>query len=225
MEPRIKSIIYLSIKCGVKFQGRLYAFDTATPIANNDLKEYVPSVKVLDGAECISDSISEESKLVYELGKTLALLGPEKRLEPSDLSALKLNALSKYYYKAGKLEDAHLFAEMARSLATDNHSVISLIYLTIMECKFTMSLESNPESANFKIIEDYYELAVKNLTYHWGPNHPLHMTLNDKVVQLLCKSKEISRAFDFHRKSLDMAFKILGKAHKVSASYLTKASR
>jgi tetratricopeptide (TPR) repeat protein len=79
------------------------------------------------------------------------------------------------------------------------------------------------QSEMLHIIKEHYDTALEYLSYHWGINHPLHMTIYDKIVQLLCKLKQIPKAFEYHRKSMDMAFKILGKSHKVSANYLTKA--
>lgn len=48
------------------------------------------------------------------------------------------------------------------------------------------------------------------------------MGLHDRMCAIYVKCKRFDKALEFHEKSLDIAFKCLGKHHSITAGYLVK---
>lgn len=134
---------------------------------------------------------------------------------------MKFNALAKFYNACDNFDLGQLYATAALRLVNRNCAAYALIYATYMESQFNLGAQEGSEKVNQLICQ--YKQAISIVEFHWGFDHPILMTLYDKMAHLLSRSNRNPKALEFIQQSLDLSYRILGKSHSVSAGYMTKA--
>ncbi|EPZ35991.1 Translation initiation factor eIF3 subunit 135 domain-containing protein [Rozella allomycis CSF55] len=209
--------------CGLSFVDVFFDFNLKCPFASSDFIEFIPKCKIL------KREIDKNNQLLRLYSAVNSIPLPAK-LKPNVLISKEMVNTAEYYMASGttsflrgigKYEEAELYIQLAECYCPRSHAMYSLILISSLTHKIHQGL--NIDDDLISSIEQTYETAVKILAYHWGPNHALFLKLNDKMVEILCRIKDISRAFEYHRKSMELSFKILGKSHRRSVEYLTKA--
>ncbi|KAI9139390.1 clustered mitochondria-domain-containing protein [Paraphysoderma sedebokerense] len=89
----------------------------------------------------------------------------------------------------------------------------------------TMTLSQPKTSMHTKlnVILDQYERGLNILEFHWGEDHPLAINLHDKISQLFCRINLNQKGYEYHKRALQLAYRILGKNHAVTARHLLKS--
>ena len=221
-----RSALFLSLQyhCGVRFAGSIdYDFSCPYAIAAEDFIEFVPKIShpEVSLAPSIIASRSETSKAAFALARHLSLQGPSSKYDPSHVvTSMKLNHLAKQLLMERQFEQARLYSAVALCLAPADNAVSALIRMTMVEAHMG-SVKSKQEAIAF--IQSEYAKMASVLEYHWGPDHPIHMSLLDRMVYWLTKLSQSGLAYEYLQKSMKLAFRTLGRAHVVSAGYMTKA--
>ena len=71
---------------------------------------------------------------------------------------------------------------------------------------------------NTKECEKYFQLANETLETHWGPSHPLHITIYGLMAQILISKTKFDEAMFLYKSSLLCCNKVLGKNHIQTAN-------
>jgi hypothetical protein len=190
----------------------------------DDFKGFVAKVKYPEQwipASVYLSQIQEETRLTYGLARRLFLAGPTSKLMQSEDTGMKLNALAKYFLSIGRFPLAELYSSLALKLIPSNQASYGIAYSTFMESQYHVASEKQGLEPVNNLLGQFRH-AVESIEFHWGLDHPILMTLFDKMAFLLSKAQRHAKAYEFLQKSMELSFRILGKAHVVSAGYLTK---
>ena len=71
---------------------------------------------------------------------------------------------------------------------------------------------------NMKESEKYFQLANETLQNHWGPSHPLHITIYGLMAQILISKPKFEDAMFLYKSSLLCCNKVLGHSHIQTAN-------
>ena len=194
-----------------------------SPLTNQHLQRFVVKTKHVQVPTPNEESLGEwtdEEKQLYMLHKHLLFQGPAEKVMKSNVSAMRLTTLSKYYLDIGSLSKASLLANMATKLALSNHTAYSLTQLALLESDFIAARAQGLEKIDFVL--SLFQRAMTTVEFHWGQDHPVSLSLYDKMTHLLSKADRPEKAQEYLDKSLSLAKRVLGPAHVVTAGYLTK---
>ncbi|KAG5462622.1 MAG: hypothetical protein BJ554DRAFT_4386, partial [Olpidium bornovanus] len=207
-------------QCCVSFQDTIdYDFTSPAPIQRKHFVSFVMRVKQLEGRhQNLIGKLPEEEIHVYELARHVASRGPRAKLGRNEMTAMRFNALARRFNAAGRHEDARLYGHAALNVGSRNHAGTALILMNALETDFMLSNGALDEGE----MVGRYNAALGVLRFHWGENHPLMITIHDKLAQLYCKGGQNEQGYNYHTYSMTTAFRILGKNHPVSAMHLTK---
>lgn len=160
--------------------------------------------------------------LAYAVAKHFKSLGPKSKLVHSNASASILNFVASHYNNTNRFEEARLYAQAAAASAQKNHCLFALASCQLLYA--VAGLQATALNGPEPSLLGWYGKAQTVMTWHWGPQNPLSMTLHDRMSAIYHKAKDPILAFDFHKKSLEIADQTLGNNHNITAGYLTRVT-
>ncbi|KAI8895724.1 translation initiation factor eIF3 subunit 135-domain-containing protein [Globomyces pollinis-pini] len=203
-----------------------YDFYSLDPIPKSSLISFEPRVKIITGIErdCLSTSAftaKEDDRLAYLVSRHFKSIGPKSKLLRNNSSSAILTLVATHYNGTNRYEEARLYAQAAAVSAQKNHALFGLATAQLL---FAIAgLQTNAMGGPDPSLLGWYRKALFVTEWHWGAVNPLTMTLHDRLSSIYHKAKEPQQAFEFHKHSLEMADKALGKNHPITAGYLTRA--
>jgi hypothetical protein len=130
--------------------------------------------------------------------------------------------LAKHCISQGLFDKARVYAKSGMQLARRLSASYGLLSMTFAEAQFLSARAEGVDRVNDLLTQ--YRHALDTVEYHLGVDHPIAMTLYDKMVHLLCLAERTQKAHDFLQLSLTLASRVLGGTHSVTAGYMTKVN-
>lgn len=214
----------LQYHCGVIFNpGLHYDFGKPKAVDRQDFISFdtrvaypevtLPAAKVTQ--------LPEAMKSIFNLACHVNMQGPTNKFDTqAPMTAMQLNNYAKKCIENGQNFEATLYSAAALCLIPHDSTLSALIRLTFVEAKM-YQIQSRSEACRY-VVEQFSEIS-QVVSFHWGKDHPIHMTMLDKIVFWLSRLGQSDAAYEYLKKSLELALRILGRSHIVSAGYMTKA--
>lgn len=183
-----------------------------------------PRVKTLSGTHFLvyPPNARDENRLAYAVARHFKSLGPKSKLNHINSSAAILNFVASYYNAANRFEEAKLYAQAAAASAQKNHCLFGLASAQLLYA--VSGLQATGLSGPEPSLLGWYGKAQSIVSWHWGSQNPLSMTIYDRMSSIYHRAKDPIRAFEFHKQSLEVADQTLGNNHNITAAYLTRVS-
>ncbi|KAJ1502356.1 hypothetical protein HMI54_009111, partial [Coelomomyces lativittatus] len=240
--------LFLSMQhhCGVSFKDVMdYDFTSQTPLQASQFVAFNLKVKQLPTQPCeLPKTVNLEERYTYDLARHLASMGPKAKLTKKNCTAMKFNALAHHYVTLRKYSDAMVYGTAAVNLACKNHAGLAKIYMTLCQATFLQTWGENsketalvpiqqgasstsfPNSSTDTLVgaalsyQDYLQMAIDVVTFHWGSDHPLLIDIFSVMASLFQEVKQWEKSLEYLKKAMLTSYRILGKNHVMTATHV-----
>jgi hypothetical protein len=179
-------------------------------------------VKTLSGTQLITYPLNarDDNRLAYAVARHFKSLGPKSKLQHLNSSAAVLNFVACYYNSNNHFDEAKLYAQAAAASAQKNHCLFGLASAQLLYA--VSGLQATGLTGPEPSLLGWYGKALSIVSWHWGSQNPLCMTIYDRMSTIYHRAKDPIRAFEFHKQSLDVSDQSLGNNHTITAAYYTR---
>ena len=147
----------------------------------------------------------------------------KSKLLPNNASSEALTKVSAHFNNTNRFEEARLYAQAATTSGSNNNIVSALASCQLL---FSLAgLQTNANGGPDPTILRLYRTALQAAEWHWGADNLISMCLHDRMSAIFHKAKDPKKALEYHKHSLSITAKELGKNHSTTAGYLCRVHR
>ena len=247
--PRHALFLAIQHHCGLQFVDRMYDFTLETPFAKEDFLMFVPtldqgpvSVKSFTSAygQTFSSQVQpsiDVAGALYLLGLEVVPLGEASWQYASKRAAIakSFTLLSRAHAKAGNVNEAQKFIDLARATAPAVHAVRAFIDLEAFEQCINILRQSRASShlisrelVNLKALHGRISAEIEA---HLGLHHPIIVEIHQRIAELWASlaSTQLPRplvdSLDAHQSALSVATKALGRVHRLTRNQVLQIAQ
>ncbi|KAI3636260.1 hypothetical protein MIR68_005612 [Amoeboaphelidium protococcarum] len=173
----------------------------------------------------VNQGLNDFDRALLSLEQHIQAQPQFKKLDVSQTSALKLLNVAKQLQAMKMFDDALMCATSALQMAPFQSVLYVMIKIAVIELQVVKSctkLDKSGKKQMSQYLDKQYQECRQSLLYHLSKNHPVTITLLDKMVYWNSLLSLNGVAYEYLLQSLEIAKRQLGYSHRVVAAYNTK---